>query len=178
MPNITRYNQYENMPTQMETHHCNRKRQSKILPRTELLSKQPITLLITTRVFYARDNRFQSVTTIWNYHPHTLRHLLQVSRNNFGQQQTPNNTKRCSQTPKKVFCRYAAVYDDIEWRLLESDGVWLCLLVSDVVWRRMSEEFLKGYLSAVYGRVWGLGSSEGISECPGLVWCNKRSIVE
>ena len=35
----------------------------------------------------------------------------------------------------------------------------------------VSNEFLTGYLSAVYERVLGLGSFEGTSECSGLVWC-------
>ena len=35
---------------------------------------------------------------------------------------------------------------------------------------RVSEEFLRGYLSAVYGRVFGLGASEGVNACLGLVW--------
>ena len=38
--------------------------------------------------------------------------------------------------------------------------------------RRVSEEFLNLNLSAVYGRVYGLGSSEGASECSGLVLCS------
>ena len=38
--------------------------------------------------------------------------------------------------------------------------------------RRVSEEFLNLDLSAIYGRVYGLGSSEGASECSGLVWCS------
>ena len=38
------------------------------------------------------------------------------------------------------------------WCLLVSDGVCLCPMVSGDV-KRVSEEFLKGYLSAVYGRV-------------------------
>ena len=38
------------------------------------------------------------------------------------------------------------------WCLLVSDGVCLCPIVPEDV-KRVSEEFLKGYLSAVYGRV-------------------------
>ena len=52
-----------------------------------------------------------------------------------------------------------AVQADIEWHLLVCVGVFWCLTASaqcpmvsgDV--RRVSEEFLKGYLSAVYGRI-------------------------
>ena len=40
------------------------------------------------------------------------------------------------------------------------------MLSGDV--RRVSEEFLKGYLSAVYGRVKALGSYGGVSECSAL----------
>ena len=43
-----------------------------------------------------------------------------------------------------------AVYVDINWRLLVSDDVLYCLILSADV-RRVSEKFLKGYLSAVYG---------------------------
>ena len=44
---------------------------------------------------------------------------------------------------------------DIEWHLLVSVGVRRRLLVTYGVWRceMGSKEFLKGYLSAVYGRV-------------------------
>ena len=44
--------------------------------------------------------------------------------------------------------------------------------------QRVSEEFLKGYLSAVYGRVYCLSSYEGVSECSGLVGCSKCSILD
>ena len=37
------------------------------------------------------------------------------------------------------------------------------MLSGDV--RRVSDEFLKGYLSAVYGGVKALGPYEGVSEC-------------
>ena len=37
---------------------------------------------------------------------------------------------------------------------------------------------VRGYLSAVYGHSQGLGPSEGASECSGLVWCSKCSILE
>ena len=45
------------------------------------------------------------------------------------------------------------------------------MLSGDV--KRVSEEFFKAYLSAVYGRVYGFVASEGVSECYGLVWCSK-----
>ena len=35
--------------------------------------------------------------------------------------------------------------------------------------RKVSEEFFNGYMSAVYGRVWGLGFFDGTSECAVLV---------
>ena len=41
------------------------------------------------------------------------------------------------------------VHVEVEWRLLVSVGVCWCLIVSYVV-LRVSEEFLIGYLSAVY----------------------------
>ena len=50
------------------------------------------------------------------------------------------------------------------------------MLSGDV--RRVSEEFLKGYLSAVYGRVKALGSYGGVSDGSGLVECSKCSILE
>ena len=69
------------------------------------------------------------------------------------------------------------VHVEVEWCLLVSVGVCWFLIVSYVVWR-VSEEFLKGYLSAVYGRVKALGSYEGVSECSGLVGCSNCSILE
>ena len=44
--------------------------------------------------------------------------------------------------------------------------------------KRVSEEYFKPYLSAVYGRVYGFVASEGVSECSGLVWCSKCSLLE
>ena len=35
---------------------------------------------------------------------------------------------------------------------------------------RVSLEFLRGYLSAGYGRVQGFGAYEGVNACLGLVW--------
>ena len=50
-------------------------------------------------------------------------------------------------------------------------------MLSGDVWR-VSDVFLKGYLSAVYGRVKALGSYDGVSECSGLVGCSKCSILK
>ena len=49
------------------------------------------------------------------------------------------------------------------------------MLSGDV--KRVSEEFFKAYLSAVYGRVYGFVASEGVSECSGLVWCRKCPVL-
>ena len=69
-------------------------------------------------------------TNIHTLHSNALRHLLQVSRDTSGQQQTPNNTNRRCQTPKKAVQGCVAVYDyvDINWRLLVSDDVLYCLI--------------------------------------------------
>ena len=50
------------------------------------------------------------------------------------------------------------------------------MLSGDV--KRVSEEFSKAYLSAVYGRVYDFVASEGASECSGLVWCRKCPALE
>ena len=42
------------------------------------------------------------------------------------------------------------------------------MLTGDV-WR-VSKEFLRGYLSAVYGRVQSFGVSDGANACLGIVW--------
>ena len=60
------------------------------------------------------------------------------------------------------------VFAGVCWCLLVADDVVKCPIVSGDV-RRESEEFLLGYMSALYGRIYGLGSSEGASECSGLV---------
>ena len=64
-------------------------------------------------------------------------------------QQTPNNTNRRCQTPKKAVQGCVAVYVDINFRLLVSDDVLYCLMLSADV-RRVSKKFLKGYLGAAY----------------------------
>ena len=61
------------------------------------------------------------------------------------------------------------VYVDRKWCLLVSDAVFYSLMLSGDV-RRVFEEFCKWYLSAVYRRVEGLSSSEGVPECSCLVW--------
>ena len=53
------------------------------------------------------------------------------------------------------------------WCLLLSDGVCLCPMVSGDV-KRVSEEFFKAYLSAVYGCVYGFVAFEGVYECSAL----------
>ena len=47
------------------------------------------------------------------------------------------------------------------------------MLSGDV--KRVSEEFFKAYLSAVYGRVYGFVAFEGVYECSGLVWCAAKA---
>ena len=42
------------------------------------------------------------------------------------------------------------------------------MLTGDV--GRVSKEFLRGYLSAVYGRAQSFGASEGTNACLGIVW--------
>ena len=42
------------------------------------------------------------------------------------------------------------------------------MLTGDV--GRVSEEFLRGYLSAGYGRGQGFDAYEGVNACLGLVW--------
>ena len=139
------------------------------MPRTELLSKQSLGQLqqdssMRGTINFNLSLQFEIITLILS--DTSSRYLGTILDNN-----------RHQTTPKKFFAdmlRFMMTLSGVCWSLMVSG---LCLLVSDVVWRRVSGEFLKGYLSAVYGRVWGLGSSEGISECSGLVWCNKCFIV-
>ena len=78
------------------------------------------------------------ISNLSNIHTHNryaLRNLLQLSQDNSGQQQTPSDTKRHLQTPKKAVGGCVAVQVDIKWRLLVSFGVWWCPIVSHIVWR-------------------------------------------
>ena len=71
-------------------------------------------------------------------HPYALRHLLQASRENSGQQQTPTDTKQHQQAfpgTQKGCSKCVAVHVDIKWRLLVSDGVYWRLLLSYAVFR-------------------------------------------
>ena len=52
----------------------------------------------------------------------SFRYLGTLQDNN-RHQQTPNHTNRRCQTPKKALQGFVAVYVDIKWRLLRSDGV-------------------------------------------------------
>ena len=62
--------------------------------------------------------------------------------------QTPSNTNRPPQGCLKICGRSYGVL----WCLLGSNGVcYFLMLTGDV--GRVSEEFFRGYLSAVYGRV-------------------------
>ena len=95
--------------------------------------------------------------------PYDHNHLLHVSRDNSGKQQTPTETNRHQTTPtdsprhpKRLFkeaWRLLLTLNGICWSLLESFGVWRLLLVSYDVWR--CEE-----------GVWRV--SERVSEC--LLW--------
>ena len=51
-----------------------------------------------------------------------FRHLLSVSRDHSGKQQTPNYTNTCFQTPKRLF-------EDVWWFMLTGHGVCWCLLM-------------------------------------------------
>ena len=74
---------------------------------------------------------------------------LGTLQDNNRHQKTPNNTNRRCQTPKKAVQGCVAVYVDINFRLLVSDDILYCLMLSADV-RRMSKKFLKGYLGAAY----------------------------
>ena len=121
-----------------------------------------------------------SPTNIHTLHLYALRHLLQVSQDKSGQQQTPSDSNRHQTTPTDVPRHPKRPFKDVLRFVLTWNGVCWCLLVSYVVWR--CEERLwgvfKAYLSAVYGRVYGFVASEGVSECSGLVWCSKCPILE
>ena len=52
---------------------------------------------------------------------------IRITADTIRLQQTPNDTNRLPQTPKKAVQGCAAVCVDMEWRLLVSVGVWRCL---------------------------------------------------
>ena len=72
---------------------------------------------------------------IHTLHPYAYNALLQVSRDNLGQQQTPNDTNRRSQALQKAVQGCVAAPVDIEWHLLVGIGVFWCLTASfGVLW--------------------------------------------
>ena len=80
-------------------------------------------------------NTHPNPINIHTLHPYAHNHLLQVSRDNSGQQQTPTDTKRQSQAPQKTIWGCVAVQADIGWHLLVSIGVFRCLTASfSVLW--------------------------------------------
>ena len=79
----------------------------------------------------------------------TSSRYLGTLQDNNRDQQTPNNTNRCCQPPKKAVQGCVAIYVDINWHLLVSDDVLYCLMLSADV-RGASKKFLKGYLGAAY----------------------------
>merc|ERR1712107_135218 len=99
-------------------------------------------------------------TNIHTLHPNALRHLFLVSRDTSGQQQTPTDTNRHQRTPTDVARHPKRLFKDL-WRfMLTSNGVCRGLMVpNDVLYclmlsadvKRVSKNFFKGYLSAVYG---------------------------
>ena len=80
-------------------------------------------------------NTHPNPINIHTLHPYAHNHLLQVSRDNSGQQQTPTDTTRRSQAHKKAVQGCVAVYVDIKGHLLVSDGVYWCFLLSYAVFR-------------------------------------------
>ena len=110
-----------------------------------------LTLLHTLR-------RIQPLQTYINFTqrlPDTSSRYPGTLQDNNRHQQTPNNTSRRCQTPKKAVQGYVADYFDIKWRLLASDGVWwrplLSMLSANV--KRVSESCLWIYLrfECIYG---------------------------
>ena len=79
------------------------------------------------------------------------RHQQKLIDTNRHQQTVPGNPKGCSRM-RGTSCWHQMAFAGVCWCLLVSDGVCLCPMVSGDV-KRVSEEFLKVYLSAVYGRV-------------------------
>ena len=129
-------------------------------------------------------NKHPNPINIHTLHPYVHNHLLQVSQDNSGQEQTPTETNRHQTTPtdgprhpKRLFKDAWRLlftlncFPGVCWCLLVSDGIFQCPMLSRAV-RRVSEEPLKGYLRVVYGLVYGLSSSEGASECSGHFWCS------
>ena len=74
-----------------------------------------------------------NLTNIHTHYRYALRNLLQLSRDNSGQQQTPTETNRHQQTipgTQKSVQGCVAAHVDIEWHLLVSVGVFWCLTAS------------------------------------------------
>ena len=78
-----------------------------------------LTLLYTNR----RMQTLQTYIYFTQMLSDTSFRFLGTLQDNNRHQQTPNNTSRRCQTPKKGVQGYVADYFDIKWRLLASDGV-------------------------------------------------------
>ena len=74
-------------------------------------------------------------TNIHTLHLYALRHLLQVSQDKSGQQQTPSDSNRHQTTPTDFPRHPKRPFKDVRRFVLTWNGVCWCLLVSYVVWR-------------------------------------------
>ena len=112
-----------------------------------------LTLLYTLR----RIQTQQTYTHFTQMLSDTSFRYLGTLQDNNRHQQTPNNTNRHQTTPTDVARHPKRVFKDVWlfmltsnvvcWRLLVSNDVLYCLMLSADV-KRMSKKFLKGYLSA------------------------------
>ena len=76
-----------------------------------------------------------SPTNIHTLHLYALRHLLQVSQDKWGQQQTPTDSNRHQRTTTDFPRHPKRPFKDVWQFVLTWNGVCWCLLVSYVVWR-------------------------------------------
>ena len=85
-------------------------------------------------------------------HPPVISGQFRTTRDTNRHQVRPTDTNR---PPKRLFedvWPFRLTSNGVLWCLLVSDGLCECLMLSRDV-GRVSEEFLRGYLSAFYGRV-------------------------
>ena len=86
-------------------------------------------------------------TNIHTLYPNALRHLLQVSRDTSGQQQTPTDTNRHQTTPTDVASHPKRLFKDVWQFMLTSIFVCWCLMASFTVLccLKMSEGCLRSF---------------------------------
>ena len=91
-------------------------------------------------------------TNIHTLYPNALRHLLQVSRDTSGQQQTPTDTNRHQTTPTDVAKHPKRLFKDVWQFMLTSIFVCWCLMTSFTVLccLQMSDGYLRSFSRGIW----------------------------